>query len=378
MVLCRNPRHLWRGGSQLENNKHMQQQLSIIINSYNGDQYLQAVLDRFYAFDDIVLLDNYSTDNTIAIAQKYHNVRIFYSVYLGMGALRNLAFSYAKYDWGLFVDCDEIFSCELTEYLLSMQLLSGNIYSILRDNYYNNYKVTTSGWNNDWVLRIYNRQETQYNDNKIHESIERKNLHIVKITAGKISHFPYVNSNELIIKLQNYSTQYAVDKVVKLAKNSVSLWFIMLRFIVAFIKFYFIKLGFLDGAHGFIISSYNAFGVFAKYIKCYELQHKSNIILILHIDAVASFDYFAFINNFNKQQQLPHQIIITLNESDIEANKNHISSQLQNTLIIFNELIVTTESALINILQSDKDDKIIRLSQTKLYLLNNTKFIHHK
>ncbi|MBP9743707.1 MAG: glycosyltransferase, partial [Burkholderiales bacterium] len=45
--------------------------LSIPINIKNGEKYLERCLNSLYQFEDIILLDNYSTDKTLEIAKNY-------------------------------------------------------------------------------------------------------------------------------------------------------------------------------------------------------------------------------------------------------------------------------------------------------------------
>ena len=246
--------------------------LSIAINVKNGEKYLDRCLNALRCFDDVVLMDNHSTDQTIAIAKKYPNVQIIEHDFLGFGKCRNILATYAKYDWLFFVDSDEIISNQLAKTLQSMKFCDGCVYSILRHNFYDNYLLNSSSWSNDWVNRIYNRKETKYAESDVHESVETNNLIIKKITSGAIDHFPYENISQLIDKMQFYSTLYAKQN---LGKKKIRLYSIPFRAIITFIKCYFLKRGFKDGFVGFTISSFNAIGVFVKYIKLYELNRKA-------------------------------------------------------------------------------------------------------
>ena len=165
--------------------------LSVAINVKNGGATLDVCLNALSNFDDVVLLDNHSTDNTIEIAKKYSNVRIFTSDFLGMGRVRNLAASYTKNDWVFFVDCDEIISEVLDTILRNMQFEDGYVYQIYRRNFYDNYNVETSSWGNDWILRLYNRKQTRFIENEVHDSFIMDNMQVKKINEGFIYHFPY-------------------------------------------------------------------------------------------------------------------------------------------------------------------------------------------
>ena len=85
----------------------------------NSAKYLAQVLQALSAFDEIILLDNGSTDRTLEIAQGFENVVIKHSPFIGFGPLKNLAASYATHDWILNIDSDEVLPEALVEELRS-------------------------------------------------------------------------------------------------------------------------------------------------------------------------------------------------------------------------------------------------------------------
>lgn len=278
--------------------------LSVLINVKNGARHLEKCLDALHKFDDVVLLDNYSTDNTIAIAKRYPNVRIFTHEFGGMGRMRNLLATYAKYDWVFFVDSDEIVSSDLVDKLLHMQLQDGYVYSVLRHNFYANCLLDAASWGNDWVNRIYNRKQTSYSDAEVHESVKTQGLLVERINQGQIYHFPYENIRQLLDKLQFYSTLYAEQncskKVAKLYQIPFRTWFM-------FIKCYILKRGFRHGFEGFVVSVFNAMGVAVKYLKLYELQHKRVLGMVVTLPQ-NSTEVQKLIKMINAQVLLPHKV----------------------------------------------------------------------
>lgn len=310
--------------------------ISVAINVKNGAKYLSRCLNALRNFDDIVILDNYSTDNTLEIASGFVNVRVFQAEFNGMGNSRNLVATYAKYDWLVFVDCDEVMHPKLVASLLKLKLINNTVYQLLRYNFYDNYLVDSSSWGNDWVTRIYNRTQTSYTDSEVHESVITKNLQIKKITTSFIFHFPYDNISGLIDKMQFYSSLYAKQN---LGKKKVSLYLIPLRSSLAFIKFYLLKGGFKQGFEGLIISSYNAIGVFAKYTKLYELNHKAIINLVLS-SIVSSDQLLSVIEQLNNQLLLPHKVIFVFESSLLNTYTKEQLTSLVNTHLIIPHVII--------------------------------------
>ena len=253
--------------------------LSICINAKNGARYLERVLASLTKFEDVVLLDNYSTDETIDIAKKFLNVRIFQCEFNGMGYVRNIAASYAINDWVLFVDCDEVLDRGLVDTLLAFKFENGNIYNLYRKNYYNNLSVEFSSWGNDWIKRLYNKKDTRFANNQVHDNFI-DNLPNIKIYGGFIYHFPYENVSELVNKMQFYSTLFAKQHF---NSKFPSIMTILFRTIFTFFKSYVIKRGLFNGYEGLLISGYNAIGVFFKYSKLYELYNRQNIAVAVEV-----------------------------------------------------------------------------------------------
>jgi len=310
--------------------------LSIVINVKNGEKYLVRCLNALTRFKDVVVLDNYSTDKTLEIAQTYPNVRVFQHEFCGMGKLRNIAANYAKHDWLFFVDCDEIVSQKLVDTLLTLQFKNKHVYSVLRHNFYDNFKVNASSWGNDWILRIYNRNQTQFSNNEVHESVILHGLTEKKIHGGFIYHFPYTSVAELIDKMQFYSTLYAKQHF---GKKQVNLYTLPFRTAFMFIQCYILKCGFLYGYEGLIISTFNAIGVFTKYIKLYELSYKRKIAVAVGVVQNMP-EIMSLIEKINQQTLLPEQVLVLVDDKLLDTNTLSTIQELLNTHLIVQAKVI--------------------------------------
>jgi len=357
--------------------------LSIIINVKNGERYLDRCLNSLSKFDDVVILDNFSTDDTLDIASKYTNVRVFQHDFCGMGQLRNMAASYAKNDWIFVVDSDEVLSPQLVDKLLAMNFKDSHVYLVKRHNYLANQLINSSAWENDWVARIYNRKITKYSLHEVHESVITDGLHKTKIDQGFIYHFTYEKVEELIDKMQLYSSWYAKQNY---SKKRLSLFSIWLRSVFTFFKCYIIKRGFLDGFEGLVISTYNALGVFSKHVKIYEICYNKQLGLALSLSNIN--DLADIINNINQQQLLPEHVFLIVDDSILEINSQEIAKLLNGRLIIPFAIIGKTnqdENVIINSFLINypglnhiiylKDNKMLKdlklLKKCKKIVLNN-------
>ncbi|HEF4099030.1 TPA: glycosyltransferase [Campylobacter jejuni] len=247
-------------------------QISAIIIVKNAKQTLLECLNSLKDFDEIILLNNESSDNTLNIANEFKkdfaNLHIYHSAFIGFGALKNLALSYAKNDWILSIDADEVLENECIKELKNLELQEDNIIALSRKNLYKGEWIKACGWWPDYVLRIFNKNFTRFNDNLVHESLvlpsNGKKIHL----KNGLRHYAFRDISHLIDKMQYYSSLWAKQNIHKksgvLKANLRAFW--------TFFRNYFLKNGFLYGYKGFIISVCNALGTFFKYMKLYELQ----------------------------------------------------------------------------------------------------------
>ena len=234
----------------------------------NAQETIKECLESLQGFDEIILLDNGSSDDTLSIARNFSNVKVYTSEFIGFGALKNLAISYAKHDWILSIDSDEVLEASTFTLIEALRLETHTIYALPRKNLYNGEWIKACGWYPDFVWRLFNKNFTRFNDNIVHESIIiPQNAHTLKLSSG-LKHYAYDNIAHLLEKLQRYSSLWAEQNP---HKQSSPLKAITHGFF-AFFKDYFLKKGFLYGYKGFVISACNGLGAFFKYMKLYEIQ----------------------------------------------------------------------------------------------------------
>jgi len=240
--------------------------ISVTILTKNSSKYIKECLESLEKFDEVIILDNGSSDDTMQIASSFSNVTICENDFIGFGPLKNLALSKTTNDWVLSVDSDEIFSEELVDEILNKDLDETKVYSILRDNYYNGKLLKCCGWDNDRVNRLFNKKTTKFNEKQVHESLILKNVDVVRL-VNSFKHYSFDNASQLLSKMDHYSTLYAQEhKGIKKSSPAKALG----RAIFSFVKNYFFQKGFLYGYEGLLIAISNANGVFYKYIKLYE------------------------------------------------------------------------------------------------------------
>ena len=248
--------------------KELNMNISAVMIVKNGAVTIRKTLDSLEKFDDIVVYDNGSTDETVAIAREYSNVNLIEGNFDGFGTTKNRAASFAKNDWILIIDSDEVVDDTLLHALQAKPLDSKTIYVVNFLAFYKEIQIKHCGWNNQKIRRIYNKSVTRFNDNAVHENIIDEGMNKESI-EGNIKHYSYMSISDFIVKLDRYSTLFANDNVGRKSSSPAKAFF---NGLYSFFRTYILKRGFLDGYAGLIISFSHMATNFYKYIKLYEMN----------------------------------------------------------------------------------------------------------
>ena len=111
--------------------------ITVTILTKNAEETLPSVLESVSRFDEVIVLDTGSSDQTLEIAKLFPNVKTYKHSFTGFGALHNLSARYSTNDWILSLDSDEVLTKELEDEILSLKLDTRHVYSFPFDNYFN-------------------------------------------------------------------------------------------------------------------------------------------------------------------------------------------------------------------------------------------------
>lgn len=248
--------------------------LSVILITRNEQANLDACLSSIREIaNEIVVVDSNSSDDTLAIAKSYNAVISSPSDWPGFGAQKNRALDLATQDWVLSIDADERLSQALRDEIkavLSNPL--ADCYAIPRRSYYCGRLIDYSGWNPDFVTRLFKRGTSRFSDHLVHEKLLTSSP--ASSLKSPMLHFSVVNFSQVLSKIDRYSTDSAQQAFLAGKKSSVSK--AVLHGFWAFVRTYFFKLGFLDGSHGLALAISNAEGSYYRYLKLWLLNSKVN------------------------------------------------------------------------------------------------------
>ncbi|MGD0211330.1 MAG: glycosyltransferase family 2 protein [Desulfomonilia bacterium] len=229
--------------------------LSVIIPCFNEERNIEACLRSVKWADEILVVDSFSTDNTLEISRTFTD-RIVQHEYINSAVQKNWAIPQARYDWVLIVDCDELVTPELREEIASL-LRQGprkDGYWIRRKNYLFGKEIKHSGWGNDSVLRLFRRDLSRYQEKRVHAEVELKDTEMLQ---GYLEHNSVSSLSHWVNKINRYTSWKAQDKYDK--GITAPVLHMILRPPATFLKDYVLRLGILDGWRGFLIASMSAF-----------------------------------------------------------------------------------------------------------------------
>lgn len=240
--------------------------LAITLNEADN---LPAFLDSLDFVDEIVIVDSFSTDGSAEICQAHPKVRFLQRKFDDFSSQKNFAIEQATSDWVLFFDPDEEITPAIRKEIQQIiQEPKHQAYQIRRQIYFMGKKLRYSGFQSDWVVRLFHKEHNLYNGRLVHETIDTDGS--VGRMNSRLPHHSYRSFQEYTAKLDQYGqlqAQMMYDKGKRAKMHH--FW---LRPAYRFWHQYLLRLGILDGKEGFILAYINANSVFKRYVNLLCLE----------------------------------------------------------------------------------------------------------
>jgi glycosyltransferase involved in cell wall biosynthesis len=247
--------------------------ISAIIITKDEEHSIRECLQSISWVDEIIVVDSGSKDQTLKICKEF-GAKVYIKSWEGFGAQKNEALKHAKQKWILSIDADETITPELKKEIIAI-LRSNNpseAYSIPRRSFYCGKLIRFSGWQSDFVIRLFQKKFCKFSNDLVHERVLVDGITLK--TKSYMIHNAFKDFEEVIKKINVYSSLSASMLFKKNKKGSLTKAIFYAFW--SFIKTYIIKLGFLDGKYGLMLSISNAEGTYYRYIKLMMLYSKAN------------------------------------------------------------------------------------------------------
>ena len=242
--------------------------LSVIVIAKNEAHNIAACLRSVHFADQIIVLDSGSSDETVLLARSLGAEVGINTDWQGFGVQKNRALALASSGWVLSIDADERLSVELqTEIQQVLEHPEADAYSFPRLSSYCGQYIHHSGWYPDLVTRLFRRGSARFSDDIIHEKLVAKGQ--VSALRNQLLHESFPDFETVLDKVDRYSSAGAQRLLSKGKSSSFpkalghGLW--------AFIRTYFLQMGFLDGWMGLALAISNAEGTYYRYLKLWLL-----------------------------------------------------------------------------------------------------------
>lgn len=244
--------------------------LSVVIIALNAASQIEASLKSAAFADEIVVVDSGSQDDTREIALKY-GARVLHQDWLGFGRQKRFAVEQASHDWVLCLDADERISDSLRESIVeALQAPRFRAYRMPRCNRFMGRWLRHGEGYPDWSLRLFDRRAASWSEDAVHEKV------LTASPVGSLQGDLLHQSQESLaayLEKQNRYTSLQAEELGQRGKRA-AFGQSVASPLVRFVKFYFLRLGFLDGFPGLVHILVGCFNSFVKYAKLYELNEK--------------------------------------------------------------------------------------------------------
>ena len=246
--------------------------LSVVILTKNAENVIADCIDSVSFCDEVIIIDDYSTDRTAELA-KHLGASVFPYSSESFAKKRNLGLQKAKGRWILYLDSDERVIPELAEAIKSVLERKKDIYSAYRLNRKNFYLG-----NNEWptmekLERLFKKSKLEEWYGDLHES-PRVNGDIGDLNEGFIKHYTHQDVTSMLNKTIQWSK---IEADLRFSANhpTMSWWRFFRVMITAFYDSYIRQKGYKVGTAGLVESMFQAYSMFITYARLWELQNSS-------------------------------------------------------------------------------------------------------
>lgn len=246
--------------------------LSVVILTHNDDEHIERCLESVKWCDEIIVIDDNSTDKTARIAGRTGATVLFHKLNNDFSEQRNFGLAKAQGDWVLFIDSDEVVSTGLSREIKEAMRRT--------DNPYSGYWLSRRDWwGGRWLIhgetsKVQLLRLAKTNMGKwvrtIHEQWQVNGQ--IGILTEPILHYPHPNVAQFLKEINHYSSINA--ELLHSRGIKEPSWYILGKPIAKFFVNYVWRLGFLDGTAGAIYAIMMSFHSFLTRAKLYSINAK--------------------------------------------------------------------------------------------------------
>ena len=252
--------------------------LSLVVITRDAAHELAACLTSAEFAAETIVVDSGSSDDTAALAARL-GARVIVHAWEGFGPQKHFAVGQARHDWVLCLDADERVTPELAAAIAALFAGDGShatalaepaaaAYAMARRNRFLGRWLAHGEGYPDWNVRLFDRRRARWSADTVHEKVVADGP-VVRL-RGDLLHASAESIDAYIAKQNRYTTVQAAAMHARGERASIAQ--LVCSPVARFLRFYVLRLGFLDGAAGFAHIAIGAFASFLKYAKLRALQ----------------------------------------------------------------------------------------------------------
>ena len=246
----------------------MRAPMSLVLITRNAGKELRAALDSARFADEVIVVDSGSDDDTVQIAASF-GATIVHQAWLGYGPQKQFAVERATYDWVLCLDADERVTPALADSIeAALARADATAYRMARRNRFLGRWLNHGEGYPDWTVRLFDRRHARWSDDPVHERVIANGR--VGSLSGDLLHESAQSLDAYLAKQNRYTTLQAQRLHEQGRRASVAT--LVLSPVVRFLKFYIVRLGFLDGIAGLVHIAIGCGNSFMKHAKLLALE----------------------------------------------------------------------------------------------------------
>ncbi|HUJ01305.1 MAG TPA: glycosyltransferase family 2 protein [Usitatibacter sp.] len=242
--------------------------VTVAIISLNAAAQIGPCLESAAFADELLVVDSGSTDGTVDIARR-HGARVESREWPGFGRQKQHAVSIARHDWVLCLDTDERVTPRLERSIrLALASRRYRAWRMARRNRFLGRWLAHGEGYPDWSVRLFHRAHASWSNDEVHEAV------LTTAEIGRLEGDLLHDSAEDIATYMSKQNRYSSLHAQALYRQGVraGYWRLAASPLARFVKFYLLRLGFLDGGPGFAHIVIGCNSTFHKYLKLIELQ----------------------------------------------------------------------------------------------------------